>query len=559
MLSLILATRLLLLGVLLTAILSVAKPPSVRGDVAHAFPLVDSLLARLPWADALVRESGAGSARLELRADLGLRIGAPLVLETAPSSPGDTRLRYRGEWDVTALHEGGRFEIRRTPGEVPFELQAGESVRVRLARQVVALALDTTGTVSGPIQQALLQDLTTRLAGPLIEIIPFPALADTTEALQEARRVGANQYGWLRTVAAGEDYAVELQLFSAKDGAPQPPLRARVPGRAVSATAVGKMDPAALLPGCRPAGRHAASADPALDAVPRRFRRDVVDVIHADRIDSWRMADDEPALWQSYPFGEIWPPRVATRWPVATMLPLNSYFALDRSETRVTYTLCSNQRPRYLLVSTAKGQPDSLGLAISDGPLDTLKTCTADCFGQVNRVDPAPGFHSPPGLPRTAGVRIALGRVDLGPSGQPVFDAQGFVKTRKSAVIYHDAPTATLWLSSADTAFQVPGRFGSKIETYRVGRAGPPGFLVTSAAPVGQPDWLEFWVWEDGRLDRRWRSEPFPGSITALYAGDLDGDAREDVWLACHDRSAATPRTVIHYYRAAAPARGGRP
>lgn len=527
-----------------------ALPLSGVGGVAA---LCDSLLGRVPHRDARVIEvAGDGTARLEIGAggDIGQRTRLTFVRRGLETAIGD---RVVGAADGAVREAANRVAVRSAAdGGIPWRLENGLEVSAYLARHLLALALLDGPPIPGTTRSALLRALESGLLSPILATTRLPAFVDTSEALQEARRTGADSFGWLSAESAPGGCAIRLDLFSVKDLEAAPPLTWVIPTAELPPADPAREDPAGTLPGCRPVGLFRSDGAPGLDAVPRRFRRDVVDVIHEDRIDSWRLNGEQAVIWQSYRFDPEWPVAAATRWPVATMLPLNSYFAPDRSEARVTYTLCSNQRPRHLLVSTVKARPDSLDLAVSDGPLDSLNGCTAGCFPRVNRLDPLPGSRRPDGLPPTASVRIALGRVDVGPTGLPAFDANGFVKTRKSAVILYDPPSATLWLSAPDTAFQVPGRFGDEIETYRVGRAGPPGFLVTAAAPLGEPDRLEFWVWEKNRLSCRWRSEAFPGSITALYAGDLDGDAREDLWLAALDGPGRGARTVFHYYRAAA-------
>lgn len=547
-------TLLLLGGLGLGPTATAAAPSALDGAAAQ---LAGALLARVPHVTGRVLDIQAGQGRLSPGSRAGIERIAPLTLVAADAdSLALGAGAVLGELEVVDL---GDDELKFTPraGAPAARVTAGQAVRVYLERHRVALAAPTAEGLSAGAAARLMAALGARLDSSVMRLTRMPALADTAEAQQMARAGQADLFGWTTVRADAREVTIGLALFRAKDAAPLPPLSVTLPvGDPSLSPAGGEEDPAASLPGCRPAWSSAPVEGHVLDIVPRRFKPGAVDFYFPDRIEGWRFGGPGAERWQTLPLDALWPPVVGTRWPVGSLLPVNSYFGKDRAESRVFYAFCSNQRPRYLSVSISRDKPDSLMLSVSDGPQDTLNGCSGSCFAQVDRVERIARFPAPAGLPKTAGTRLALGRVDLGPAGLPAYDEKGYVKTRKSALLFYDLPSASLWLAAADTAFRVPGHFGDRVDGFRVGRAGPPGFLATSASATGRPDRLQYWVWDAGRLALRWQSDPFAGSITALQVADLDGDAREDVVVGETLVTSAGPRARIRLYLSSLPADG---
>lgn len=543
------------LGLALLA--SITAGPTSAGSPAldqAAGSLARQLLARVARSHARVIEfePSTGTGRLDLGSSAGLERWTPLILTAAAGDSSTvTAGQCLGELEIVRLSDR-ELEFRPQPGTAPARVATGQSVRVYLERHAVALAAPSGGPFTAGAAQRLMAALEARLDSPVFRLVRMPALSDTAEAQQMARAAGVDLFGWTRIERAAKDALIRLTLLRAKDGTPLPEINATLPADDGALAPAGPdEDPAASLPGCRSSWTGAPVTGVVLDIFPRRFKPGALDLYFADRIEGWKLGDGRLSRWQARPLADLWPPTVGTRWPVGSLLPVNSYYAKDRSESRVFYAFCSNQRPRYLSVSLAREDPDSLMLSVADGPQDTLNGCTGSCFAQVDRVERIARFPAPRGLPKTAGTRLALGRVDLGPSGLPAYDEKGYVKTRKSALLFYDLPSATLWLASADTAFRVPGHFGDRVDGFRVGKAGPAGFLATAAGPVGRPDRLQYWIWDAGRLTLRWQSDPFEGSITALQVADLDGDARDDVIVGETLGADARARTRLRLYLAA--------
>lgn len=536
---------------------SITATPVSAGSPAldrAADSLARQLLAHVARRTARVIEfqPNTGMGRLDLGRAAGLESWTPLILtEAEGDSSAVTPGQSLGELEIVRLSDR-ELEFRPHPGSAPARVASGQAVRVYLERHTVALAAPSGGPITAGAAQRLMAALEARLDSPVFRLIRMPALSDTSEAQRLARDAGVDLFGWTRVERAAQEAVIRLTLLRAKDGRPLPEINATLPaGDGALAPAGADEDPGASLPGCRSTWTGPPVAGVVLDIIPRRFKPGAVDLYFADRIEGWKLGEARLARWQVRPLADLWPPAVGTRWPVGSLLPVNSYYAKDRSESRVFYAFCSNQRPRYLSVSLAREDPDSLMLSVADGPQDTLNGCSGSCFAQVDRVERIARFPAPRGLPKTAGTRLALGRVDLGPADLPAYDEKGYVKTRKSALLFYDLPSATLWLASADTAFRVPGHFGDRVDGFRVGKAGPAGFLATAASPVGRSDRLQYWIWDAGRLTLRWQSDPFEGSITALQVADLDGDARDDVIVGETLGVGAAARTRLRLYLAA--------
>ena len=550
------AARTLFLLTALGCFSEIATAPAARAPLSGmdraAATLADSLLASVPQRSARVIDFAAGKGRLGLGTRAGVERRSALTLAAADSdSLALAPDEVLGEVDITTLSENELgFEPR--PGTAPARVQTGQLLRVFLERHTLVLAAPMGEALTVGAAERLMTALRLRLDSPAFRLLRMPALLDTAEAQMLARAGSADLFGWTEARKVTTGIEVTLTLCRAKNGARLPTLTAVIPANDADLAPAGRdEDPAATLPGCRPAWSGAPLPGVNLEMFPRRFKTGAVDFYFADRVEGWRLKGGTLERWQDRPLDDIWPPTVGTRWPVGALLPINSYFGRDRAESRVFYAFCSNQRPRYLSVSVTKENPDSLMLSLSDGPLDSLNGCSGSCFAQVDRVERISRFPPPKGLPKTAGTRLALGRVDLGPTGLPSYDEKGYVKTRKSALVFYDLASATLWLAAADTAFQVPGHFGDRIEGFRIGKSGPAGFLVTSADPVGRSDRLQYWVWDERRLTLRWQSDPYRGSLTGLQVMDLDGNAREDVVVGETFDTPSGPRTRVRLYLAA--------
>lgn len=516
--------------VLLPALLAGARPAAgqllmPRADLlpAISFALADSMGRRLVSTRATVLEAGPDGLVLDTGSAAGLRDWSLVGLVTP-----------WGTWSGTVRRlEENRVSLQGVPDQEAPRPAAGTRVGVRLDVRRLALVPFQPGDRVTP---AAALNLTRTLAralgdklGVIVEEAPF--LPDTAEVRTVAAEGGADILLSGEVALQKTDLRVVLRLTRARRPRGVETISMLWPDGA--AEFEGVAGSLCALPSAPPGVRAAPTREapgPLLAIFPCRFRARSLYAVFLDRIETWSIAGDSLQTVMTRNLSGMWPVDVPSRWPVAGVAVIDRYFDMaTRKESRVFYALCSNQRARYVNVAEDITAPDSLYLAVSAGPSDTLAASFASCFPRVSLVDPPKGYPVPRGLPPTATSRLALSRALVGPSGQPSLDEQGAPRTERMAVIYYDQPSASLWISTADSAWQVPGLFGNAMDTWRYGTSGPPGFLVTSALSPGEGDRLEYWALRDGALRREWETPIVPGSITALASGDLDGDGRDDL------------------------------
>jgi hypothetical protein len=432
--------------------------------------------------------------------------------------------------------EENRVVLRPIPGlQAAPRPWSGAAVDMRLDVRRVALVPFQPGAGVTP---AMATDLTTTLAGVLADrlgvvVDEAPFLADTADARAVAAEGGADILLSGEIAAEGKDLRIVMSMTRTRKALGLETVTMAWPGGASGVERGGDTTGGlpAPPPGCRRA-RDTGESGPLLTLFPCRFRTRSLYAVFRDRIETWDVAGDSLRTVISRDLAGPWPVQVPTRWPVAGVATIDRYFDIKtKKETRAFYALCSNQRARYVNLAEDIETPDSLYVSVSAGPSDTLAGSSGSCFPKVNLVDAPRRYAVPPGLPATATSRLALSRVVVGPAGLPSLDEQGRPKTESLAVIYYDQASASLWISLADSAWQVPGRFGNAMDTWRPGLTGPPGFLVTSARSPAEGDRLEYWTLRGHDLRREWESPWLSGAITALESGDLDGDGRDDLVL----------------------------
>jgi hypothetical protein len=509
------------------------------GPARLADALADSIDALTARESVTVTDTREDGVRIDRGATGGLRPYSRLTLlvDGAPPWPAD----------VSELKDAGAW-LKPVAGVGPPPA-AGSRARVRLDLARLALARPvTSGDVARRHADAWLARLAERLGErAALGAVTMPDLPDTSEWREVALGAGAeagvhltlseSDGQWTATASVGS-------LRRARDfGTARTTLRAPAEPTARPASAALPIEPP---PGLVAATSVSLLDGAALDIVTRRWIWSDVLVILDDRIDAWRVGDGAPRVVRTTDLTATWPPVVHARWSVAEMLPVNTFFAMSGEEARVNYSLCSNRRPRFLTINVEKAAPESLTILVSDGPLDTLEASLGGCFRELDRVAVPAGWKADPAMPATAAARLAMEEILRDAAGRPLRTESGQLRRKKTAVIFHDEGTGTLWLASATTAGRIPGNFGGEMEEFRVGLAGPPGFLVTGDAAPGGPDHLEWWRWDEGRCERRWTGAAVEGSITALLAGDRDGDERDDLVLAVVNEGTDGFRTALH-------------
>jgi hypothetical protein len=512
-----------------------AVPPELHGLAAA---LADSIGASVSRERVTVLAVREGRVAIDRGSAQGLRPYSRVTLVAADGTAWPATIAELGET---------RAELEPAAGAgAPPAAGVAMGLRLDLERVALgrpALAGDGARTAETDWFESLAAAIAARTG---LQVVAMPDYPDTAEWREAALAAGADA-GIRITLALDDGRAVATAMPTGlRRGRDFGRLAASVPAR--PATAIARMSPAERIPappGLLPAAATAPIDGAILDLVPRRWLWSDVLAISDDRIEAWNVAGDPRPVART-DLSAIWPPAVPARWPVAEMIPVNTFFDMSGEEARVNYSLCSNRRPRYLTINVERAKPESLVLVVSDGPLDTLEASLGGCFRELDRVSPPAGWKVDRAMPATAVARLALEEILRDAAGRPLRTTAGSLRRKKVGLVLHDESTGTLWLSTATNAVALPGTFGGEMDDYRAGLAGPPGFLVTGAAAPGEPDHLEWWVLENGRCERRWVGPELTGSITALLSGDRDGDERDDLVYAVVGPGPDGPVTRLH-------------
>lgn len=510
-----------------------SNPPADPASVLS--PSLEALAAAL--ADSMDARCSTGLVRiLEVRGDEvkinrgsrgGLRPFSRVALSRADFPA------WKAE--VASLEEESTW-LKPTTASNPGPA-IGTEARIRL--DIARLALlppELNDAAAAGMALAWQERLATHAAGnPGFEIIRMPAYPDSLEYRDVARTAGADMAVRTAIQVGADGWRVAIHLGRVRKFEPLEPIFGHAPTTAPAAdeaTSLGEWDMIVPPPGLQNGLLSVAIRGPVLDIMSRRWLWSDVQVILDDRIQAWTVGPDGLSPGSVVDLASIWPAVVPTRWPVAEILPVNTYYDMTGEEARVNYALCSNQRPRYLTINIEKIVPDSLNVVESDGPLDHLPASLGGCFRELDRVATTAGFATDPAMPKSAIAKLSLEEVLRDGSGQLLRTQGGQLRKKKVAVIYYDEATASVWLSSPESAMRLPETFGGEMDDYRAGLAGPPGFLVTGDAVPGEADHLEWWVLTGGRCERRWVGPVIGGSITAILTGDRNLDERDDLVLA---------------------------
>lgn len=509
--------------------------------------LADSVENRLAVPAVTILEQEGDAIRISLGSNGGIRSWSRVVLLAPGGAPwiGEVRdIEPAAAWLGPSANPPPPV-----PGTPPPAV--GDVVRARLAGVRIGLLWPLDSTPGrGRLDEAFLDALGAALRlhhGWLVE--PVAAHGDRTAERGVGTRAGLDLLLEARLDEAGDALAARGRLFAARRDEAYPEVRTP-PSRdpALRAAASDSADsPRRPLPGTRFAWSVPGRPGALLDLFVRRWLWSDVYAVFDDRIEQWTLSPRGLQEVRRHDLGDLWPPVVGARWPVGTVVPVNTWYDEEGEESKVNYSVCSNRRPRYLTLNIDRAEPDSLWLAVGDGPLDSLVAATDGCFARLDRVTRPEGFVTPAEMPETARARLSLEAVVTGPSGVPTKTDSGRLLMTKVAVVYYDEPSATLWLSTPDGAGRVPGVFGGEMDVYRLGPLGAPGILVTEAAGPDEPDRLSFWLFTGASLERRWTGPWQAGSITALDAADRDGDGLEDVVYGVVRGDATGWVTDVHY------------
>jgi len=494
---------------------------------ALAASLSDSVDARCSTGLVQILEVRGDEVKINLGSRGGLRPFSRVTLSRA-NHPA-----WKAE--VASLEEKSTWLKPATPSTPGPAI--GTEVRIRLDIGRLALLpprLNDTSTAGMAL--AWMERLAVRAAGsPGFEIIHLPAYPDSLEYRDVARTAGADMAVQTSIRVDADGWHVTLLLASVRRFEALEPIFGHAMHSQPAADRTANLagwDMIEPPPGLRNGLISGAIRGPVLDITSRRWIWSDVQVILDDRIQDWTVRPEGLSPGSVLDLASIWPVVVPTRWPVAEIIPVNTYYDMTGDEARVNYALCSNQRPRYLTINIEKRVPDSLNVIVSDGPLDQLSASLGGCFRELDRVATTAGFATDPAMPKSAIAKLSLEEVLRDGGGQLLRTEGGQLRKKKVAVIYYDEATASTWLSSPENAMRLPGTFGGEMDDYRAGLGGPPGFLVTGDAVPGEADHLEWWVLSGGRCERRWVGPKIDGSITAILSGDRNQDERDDLVLA---------------------------
>ncbi|MDZ4804418.1 MAG: hypothetical protein SGI90_06125 [Candidatus Eisenbacteria bacterium] len=526
------------------------KPPAPANFLtpsleALANALADSMEARCAAGFVRILEARGNDIRIDRGSSGGLRPFTRVTL----SRPGAPAWKAEVE-SLTKEATWLRPAVPSTPGP-----EVGTTARIRLDIGRLALSQPTPGNAAqADIGLALAwHDRLASFAAarPGFEIVRLPNYPDSAEWREVARAAGADASVQTDIRIDANGWNVELRMASVRRGHSLGTIRGHAPAQrlgvidAARATEQASHEPP---PGLRTGLATSALDGPVLDIMSRRWLWSDAQVIFDDRIEAWSVTPDGLSPGSVIDLSTIWPAVTPTRWPVSEIIAVNTFYDMTGEEARVNYSLCSNQRPRYLTINIEKRVPDSLNLVESDGPLDRLTASVGGCFRELDRVAIPAGFAIEPTMPQTAIARLALEEILRDQSGRVLRTESGQFRRKKVAVLYHDEATASLWLSSPGAAMKLPGAFGVEMDGYRAGQAGPPGFLVTGGVLPGEADNVEWWVFTEGRCERRWVGPALDGSVTSILCGDRDGDERDDLILGIVRAEGDGYRSRLHLY-----------
>lgn len=518
-------------------VLRLAFPAPARAAGDDPGPVVPPALARwtvsaASWVDqnltldhpAFTPEPGdSATLGIPIGSASGLRGWSAVVLTPAAGGPPWTGTVLRMQPDSAWLK----------PDADSSPLPAGVPVLARIEDRHLALAWpEGDDPVSGGAAMALRDAIATELRARAFRIVELPRAPFDDDLRAVARDAGAPWALVFRADSVTVGTArLSLALVETRRGSDRArnswrPSLDRAAAEWLTAAPLDPLDP---IPGTRPAFRAGPIDGLVLDLFVRRWSWSDVHAIFDDRIETWRVGGDSLATLAVRDIATLWPPQAPSRWPIGVIIPVNSHYSADRQEARIFYSLCSNRRARPLTVVADRTTPDSLQLVVGAAPRDTLDGCAEGCFPKLDRVSRPAGYRLPVGMPATAVARMTLNRPLIGPAGIAARDSLNRVRTERAAVLYYDEPGGTLWVSMADSAWQVPGIFGSEMEPFRRGEIGNPGVVISSSSPVDTRDRIEWWELDGHNLALRWRGPVRPGSVTGLKAGDRDGDGRDDL------------------------------
>ncbi len=496
---------------------------------ALAAALADSVESRCSAGLVQILEVRGDQVRINLGSKDGLRPFSQVTLSRPDAAPWKAEvasLKEKSTWLKPAIDSSAGPPV-------------GTTARIRLnINRLALLPPELTESAPADIGLALawMERLAAHAAGvPGFEIIPLPAYPDSSEQRDAASAAGAEMLIQTSILFDSNHWDVAIQVSGVRKRTSMETIFGHAMAGAPGVTEAAQVAEWSMVeppPGLRNGSVTSAINGPILDIMSRRWMWSDVQVILDNRIEAWRATPEGLSPGPVIDLTSIWPAVVPTRWPVAEILPVNTYYDMKGEEVRVNYTLCSNQRPHYLTINVEKAVPDSLLMVDSGGPLDRLAASFGGCFRELDRVAIPANFTINPAMPKSALARLSLEEIQKDQAGQVLRTDSGQLRLKKVAILYHDEATASLWLSSAGAALNLPGTFGSEMDAHRAGTAGPPGFLVTSDAVPGEPDHLEWWTLVDGRCERKWIGPTLDGSITAILSGDRDQDERDDLILA---------------------------
>jgi hypothetical protein len=518
-----------------------------------AAALAESVEARVAVPDVAVLESDATGVRIALGSRGGIRSWSRPVLLPPGGSPWIGEVR---DADETTSWLGPSANPPSPDPETPPPAR-GAVVRARLAGVRIGLLWPGDGTAEhGRLAEQFRRSLERALReGHGWTVLPLAAHSDRQRERQSAATAGLDVVLGARFDPGASGLVVRADLFAARRDEVYSEI-ALPPSdhpEVAAALRAGADSPRRPLPGTHLAWSVTGIPGAVLELFVRRWIWSDVYAVFDDRIEQWGLSPRGLREIDRHDLLELWPPAVAARWPQATAVPVNTWYDEEGEESKVNYALCSNRRPRFLTLNIDRADPDSLWMAVGDGPLDSLGAATDGCFPGLDRVARPAGFTLPADMPETARARLTLEEIVTGPAGVPTRTANGRLQMRKAAVVYYDEPSATLWLSMPNGGARVPGVFGAEMDGYRLGETGPPGLLVTDGVGPGEPDRLLFLELSGDALVRRWTGPFQTGSIVAIDAADRDGDRHEDVVVGVVRPGPDGWLTDIHYLSSATP------